>query len=656
MLRRLPLGLAGFLVACGGEDTTTALPSIEAIYVASASPSLTPYPSDAYAVADPTTATGLRLDLGAHRSLDPFLLGFPSTVEELNHSDGASTVGGAWAMFTAPIEVSTFATDKSLDPPVAPSFDANDFTSPEAPLLLLDVDPSSPEQGQFRALVPTYWEQLADGYYPSDELTLLAEPAEPLRPATRYLYAIRKGLHGKDGAEVGPSSDMKKLLLEAPTDAYGAELHEALAVLAEQGVGADELVLATVFTTQSVTGDMQAVAAAHRAAPAPALVSDIEVETAPTATDPRVRFKGAFEAPELRGDDGKWAVQGGMPKEQKKVGLEFFLAFSDSAQSGPRPVVIYAHGLGGTKDGCWGTTERLADIASRYGVAVIAIDSPEHGSRSKDPDDPLGATFSFFGIDAETQDFDIERARDNFRQMGSDQLELVRFVSSLGTLDLLPLGAPDGVPDLDVSRLAYIGHSFGSVQGPTVFALAPEIKQAVWNVGGAGLMRLLRDSGTFSLLVNAMKPPGTPDGALGRFFAVTQGIVDPGDPLNYARFGAIEAFPGAPAWQPRDMLLQEVIEDSIVPNSTSESLARAAGLVHQNPLRKVSGLATEDGPLTGGGPGGATAAFVQFDKVNGDQIATHGELIFTEEARAQYVTFFASGLGAEHATVAPAYP
>ena len=98
------------------------------------------------------------------------------------------------------------------------------------------------------------------------------------------------------------------------------------------------------------------------------------------------------------------------------------------------------------------------------------------------------------------------------------------------------------------------------------------------------------------------------------------------------------------------------VDDSIVPNSTSESLARAAGLVHLNPLRKVSGLASAEAPLTGGGPGGATGAFVQFDKVNGDQIASHGELIFTEEARAQYVTFFASGLGAAHATVEPAYP
>src|SRR5262249_25134408 len=163
-------------------------------------------------------------------------------------------------------------------------------------------------------------------------------------------------------------------------------------------------------------------------------------------------------------------------------------------------------------------------------------------------------------------------------------------------------------------------------------ALAPEITQAVWNVGGDGLMALLRDSGTFGILVDALKPPGTSDGALARFFAATQAIVDPGEPLNYARFGTEEALPGVPAWPPRDILLQEVINDSIVPNSTSEALARAAGLVLIDPIVPISGVASAPAPVTGNLPSGATGAISQFDVVNGDELATHGELIFSPEA------------------------
>ena len=86
----------------------------------------------------------------------------------------------------------------------------------------------------------------------------------------------------------------------------------------------------------------------------------------------------------------------------------------------------------------------------------------------------------------------------------------MKIIGALDTLDILPPGNPYGIPDLDTSRILYIGHSFGSVQGPLIFGLAPEISHAVWNVGGAGLMMLLRDSGTFGILVNSLKPPGTP--------------------------------------------------------------------------------------------------------------------------------------------------
>jgi hypothetical protein len=286
---------------------------------------------------------------------------------------------------------------------------------------------------------------------------------------------------------------------------------------------------------------------------------------------------------------------------------------------------------------------------------VIAIDSPDHGSRAQPGSSSAEWIFDFFGLNDATGAFDIGQARDNFRQMASDQLELVELIKSLGTLDLLPAGAPDGVPDLDVSRILYIGQSFGSVQGPTLFALAPEITLATWNVGGDGLMEILRDSNTFGLLVNALRPRGTPTGAMARFFAATQAIVDPGEPLNYAQFANQAPFEGAPGWTPRDVLLQEVVDDTIVPNSTTEALARATGLALINPLKPISGLPTAKAPLTGNAAGGATGAVAEFNFIEGGQVATHGELIFSPEAQNQYVNFFLSGLAHKHATVNPPY-
>ena len=650
--------LAGLALAGCSSDPVPApgppSPGVEALYGAPEQTILSPYPSNRYTVPDASAATGLRVHLGPDNTADPIVLGYQGTIDQLEALDGFSTTGGAVATFAGPIDVRGLARDPLAEPPdTTPVLDAAAYTEPSSPLVIVDVDPLSPHQGEAVGIVPRYWAQPVNVDFAVPDFTLVAQPARPLRPGTRYLFAVTRQLHPEGGGELARSAASEALLAGQAEGAYGDEVREALTVLEQSvGISRDEVVLATTFTTASVLDELVATAERARAAPPPAMLEPFTVETE-LGADKRVRFRAVYAAPEYRREkpDGKWQIEAGLPVAQADVGLEVFLAFADGTVSGPRPVVLYAHGLGGDKDGSWGTAERLAEL----GAAVFAIDSPEHGSRSDDPGSELASVFGFFGIDAESQSFDIGRARDNFRQMASDQLELVRFIESLGDLDLLPVGAPDGVPDLDVSHLLYIGHSFGSVQGPTLMALAPEVKQSVWNVGGDGLMMLLRDSSTFSILVDALRPPGTPDGALGRFFAIAQAIVDPGDPINFARFGTEEALPGVEGWSPRDVLLQEVVDDAIVPNSTSEALARAAGLELVDPLVAVSGLPTSTAPRTGNLASGATGVLYQFDRMHGDMPATHGELIFAPEARGQYVEFFRSGLSAGHATVIAAH-
>lgn len=640
------------LAGCSDEtETQHVTPEktpVQAIFGDGPDTALVPYPSDRYTKADPSTKTGLRVDIGAHNTADSLALGLPATVAELNAKDGFSTIGGVAVGFTGPIDVRGIVIDEDAEPPATePVRDADEYAKAGAPFALVDVDEASPEKGKAFGLLPRWWAQAKDDYYLADEYTLLAQPSVALRPRTRYAFVLTDAVKASDGREIVRSAQMEAVLSGKDDSAYADEVRKGVSeASASVGVDPEHVVVATVFTTASVHDEVLAAAGAARASEPPKVLEPWSVET-PMEADGRVRFRAVFEAPELRGEDGKWHSDAdGAPVVQKKVGMEVLLAFAHGDKSGPRPIVFFAHGLGGTKDGNWGTAGRLADIDA----AVFAIDSPEHGSRSADPSKPLIATFRFFGIDPDTQEFDIERARDNFRQMASDQLELVRFAASLGDLDLLPVGAPDGIPDLDTSKMLYIGHSFGSVQGPTIFALAPEIKHAVWNVGGAGLMTLLRDSATFGILVNSLKPQGTADGALGRFFAATQAIVDPGDPLNYARYGTLEALPGVPGWEPRDVLLQEVVKDSIVPNSTSELLARTAGLVNMDPVTEVSGLASTKGAVTGNLEGGATGVMSQWTTIEGGKLATHGELIFAPEAQAQYLKFFASGLDAGHAT------
>jgi hypothetical protein len=648
----LPLAL---VAGCSSEAVPVpgdGAEGVVALYGPPQASSLAPFPSNRYTVPDAVTTTGLRVDIGAHNTSDAIVLAYPKIVAELGELDGFSTTGGIVARFSAPVDMRGLAPYPDAEPPdTTPLRDAATYTEPTSPILLVDVDPASPERGRAVGLVPRYWAQPASPDFLESDFTVVAQPAEPLRPATRYLFVVTGALRGEDGAALARSAETDALVDGGAEGAYGDEVRQALGVLeAEVGVPRSAVVLASTFTTQSVVEELAAMAARARTQPPPALLEPFTVET-PLGADGRVRFRAVYAAPEYRRakPDGKWQIEGGLPVPQKEEGLELFLAFADGTHSGPRPVVLYAHGLADDKHSGWGVSELLAGLDA----AVIGIDAPEHGSRADASASDVDILFEFFGIDPETQDFDIGRARDGFRQMGSDHLELVRLLATLGDLDVLPPGAPDGVPDLDVSRILYIGQSFGSVQGPLTFALAPEIAQATWNVGGAGITTLIRDSQAFSLLLESLAPPGSSAPALGRFFAVAQTVADRGDSLNFARHGTREPLPGMEGWRPRDVLLQQAIDDGVLPNSATEALARAAGLTLADALRPVTGLAQASAPLTGNLPGGATGVLYQFARINGDETATHSDLLFSEEARAQYVDFFSSGLAAPHATVSP---
>ncbi len=647
-------GAAG--VGCSDDPP---LAGVEALFGAIEDTALSPFPSDRYTVpAD--TKTGRRVAIETTRSPRDLINqpGVEVTLDELNELDGFSTTAGVIVEFSGPIDIDGIAPPADLDPsaePPTPLRDAMAFTGADAPFVLLDVDPSSPRRGEAVGLVPRWWEQPADAYYVHDEFTLLAQPATPLAPSTRYLFVVTDTLRARSGGPVTRSPLSTELLAGALDGDYAAEVADGLAVLEESlGIGRDQVVLATSFTTASVHDGMLAAAELARATGTPALLEPFEIETERDA-EGRIQYRFVFEAPEYRKPlpDGRWSFDAdGEPQVEALVGLEGFMAVSDADTSEPRTVVIYGHGLAGDKGGTWGTAGRLAPL----NAAVFSIDSPHHGSRGDGATDSLTPVLAFFGVDLKDQSFVIGKARDNFRQMASDQLHLVKLIRSLATLDVLPPGAPDGIPDLDTSRILYIGHSFGSVQGATILGLAPEITHAVWNVGGAGLMMLLRDSNVFGILVDGLAPKGYSDGAVARFMAVTQAIVDPGDPLNYARFAQLEPTPGVAGWVPRDVLLQEVIDDSIVPNTTSRALARATGLTLLDAIEPVSGLPEADAPVTKNLASGATGAMTQFDRVEGDKIASHGELIFTPEGLAQYLAFFTSGLADGHATVPPAYP
>lgn len=118
---------------------------------------------------------------------------------------------------------------------------------------------------------------------------------------------------------------------------------------------------------------------------------------------------------------------------------------------------------------------------------------------------------------------------------------------------------------------------------------------AVLNVGGGRVAFLGDAEGVRDLVWDelARQVGLTPEhpffpAYVARMLDIGQHALDPVDGLNYARRWRVEPFPGQPA---RRVLLQEGIGDLLVPNESTEALARAGGLEANVPMRDPMGVA-----------------------------------------------------------------
>lgn len=131
--------------------------------------------------------------------------------------------------------------------------------------------------------------------------------------------------------------------------------------------------------------------------------------------------------------------------------------------------------------------------------------------------------------------------------------------------------------------------------------------------------------------------------------------MDPGDPANYAPFVALAGLPGVANWKAKDVLLQEVRHDNIVPNTSSERLARATGLAQISPVLDPIGGLTPGAPgVSGNMATGATGGIFQFEVADGKTV-DHGSLIFATEGIKQYVEFFRGSLAGGHGSIINPY-
>src|SRR5690554_924925 len=206
------------------------------------------------------------------------------------------------------------------------------------------------------------------------------------------------------------------------------------------------------------------------------------------------------------------------------------------------------------------------------------------------------------------------RTRDAMRQT---VLDLMNLNASIGAMDIDGSGDlvvnPDGTitePDLDPSKVYFIGHSLGAIIGTTFVAVnndpdvqafngnLPKIQGAILGNGGGGVVKLLENSpsiGGAKILPGLQAAAGLEQGSadIEKFFGVMQAMVDSADPINFA---------GAEHMKTLPILSYEAVggvgnakPDLVVPNNALNATVATAKsyLAGTDPLVKLLGITTQ---------------------------------------------------------------
>jgi len=471
------------------------------------------------------------------------------------------------------------------------------------------VDPAS-------FVTSTRWVSVPDGSevpfsvsWTDEGATAILEPLLVLAERSRYAVLVDDSLVDAAGEPVWSSPWLHQLSEPGLRAAWTAGAAAA-------GLTLDRVVAGTPFITQSLYSEDEA-AAAFLATQTPQWQAGV-CSDEPTGR----RCEALLTVTDLVGDDHRVAP-GEPPTAVRRYELPVSVWLP--AGAGPWPVLLHGHGLSGDRGEAHTTARLTADL----GFAVVAVDAPMHGEHpTATTDADLLWVLHMFGIDTTTGVLDPRQLRDQFRRAAWDKLQVAAAIRQSPDL------TGDGVADLDGGFIAWTGHSLGGLLGPQLLGLDPEIRGAVLSVPGGRMASIVHRSQTFAPLIALMAPAGTSQGMVDRFFPFLQNAIERGDPATWAG----RLIPGG-----QDVLVTQVLDDTIIPNAATHHLARALGVEHAGPqLQVVEGLSSATSAPVRANLGGVTGALWQYDLAHwggaeGD--ATHSEIFDADEHAAQMRAF-----------------
>jgi hypothetical protein len=542
---------------------------------------LLPFPSRWNEAPDPATPTGVRWNLDA---MDlPLRNGDgPLDVAYFNAADGASPVVPILAHFGFDVDLSS-----------APGQDTLDSSIDGDPAIAI-FDMNTGKRVRFFAEMDANVEDGYDGRY-----ALILRPVEPMEMGSRIAVVMRDDLKKKDGTDIEPSAAFAALRdgqattneeIEAVRPAY----EEIFAFLGEHGYPRERAVMAWDFHVASEEYLLGSVLSMRQKVFEIVAEGQLEYKLTKVADAPNENtlriVEGDFEVPTfLRGDDTfEYDSQHHPVLQSQNRMYPFTMVIPKKAADGPLPLVVIGHGIFGegraflTGDG---DGQALQKLAQDFGAVLVATDWI--GLSSPDLNQIANEV---------TQNLDrVGIVTDKLQQSLMNNLAMTKMVKAQISQD--PAVMVGGQPLLD-GRVLYWGASLGGIQGSGFIALSDEIERAVFGVPGSAWGTMLSRSIVFTPIKLIMKPSYPDPLDIQVLISLFQSRFDNTDPANITRLMFKAPLPDAPAG--RQVILQEAIGDSQVPNIATELLARALGVQLLTPsFYPVSGLTETASPANG---------------------------------------------------------
>ena len=589
-----------------------------------------PWPSDALLIDDGRVRLSHFPNPTGSSTLQDYLQIFRAELR------GFATSAASYLGFSEPMDPTSFPSD----PGVA--------LQDDAPVMLIDIDPDSPERGR-RYPLRLQYRSAATVYLPSSHLAVLAPFGATLRGGTAYALLLTDAVRAASGARLARSTDFSNALRPACADRTApalAAVGRRLEAWLDTQVDAERFVGGTVFTTRDVVTDIRALADAARSVP----VVDATNWVAREPTAAALEFEAQVELPSFQNGRAPYAsvADGGAlvrttdgfqldHRETTRLGVA--IPRRQPMPAGGWPVVLYSHGTGGDYDSVFRST--VSEVLAENGLASVGYDGVLHGPR-----DPTNANpeLTFFNL------FNPVAARDNVLQGAAD---LVALTEILQTLEV-PATVATTAQRFDPDRLAVLGHSQGALVGAPMVAADARPRAVVFSGLGTILTITLlerQDPVDFRALMTSLLglPAQEPVDDFHPVLNLLQQFIEPADPIAYARSYTEDP----PAGAPTSVLMVEGFLDFASPARGQEAFSVAAKLPVVEPVERVPEAATWLGASTVTPPvrgnvriatGTATFGLVQYPD------ESHFPIFRNSDANRRYVSFLRSaliGAGAE---------